>query len=61
MPSMSMAPQHHAMLLAMQQQQAAAPDYDPATLAQLHLLGASGYPLEVWVCRRGGTHVVKRK
>lgn len=50
---MAMAPQHHAMLLAMQQQQATEPDYDPATLAQLHLLGASGYPLEVRVCGLG--------
>jgi hypothetical protein len=40
---MALGPQHHAMLLAMQQQQQG--EYDPAALARLQLFG--GFPPEV--------------
>jgi hypothetical protein len=43
--SMALGPQHHAMLLAMQQQQQT--EYDPAALARLQLFGGAGFPPEV--------------
>lgn len=47
--SMALGPQHHAMLLAMQQQQQA--EYDPAALARLQLFGGAGFPPDVGCTR----------
>lgn len=44
--NLALGPQHHAMLLAMQQQQQGA-ECDPAALARLQLFGGAGFPAEV--------------